>query len=106
MLQQQCLVEHASQHRIEQTRRSHVALLTQFSIHAHSCTTSTAMSPTLTLETRLILACARTDADVPRIAELVALGPDWDAFLRQAERWRVVPLIDAQLRHLEGVPAE
>ncbi len=40
------------------------------------------LSP-LTLENRLILACARTDPDVQHIADLVERGPDWQAILQQ-----------------------
>ena len=51
------------------------------------------LSP-LTLENRLILACARTDPDVQRITEhLVERGPDWQAILRKVERWGVAPLV-------------
>jgi hypothetical protein len=56
------------------------------------------MSPPLSLENRLLLACARTDPDVQRVRALVADGPDWQAVLRQAERWGLAPLAYAALR--------
>jgi Uncharacterised nucleotidyltransferase len=56
------------------------------------------MSSPLTLENRLILACARTDPDVQHIQELVERGPDWQGILRKAERWGLAPLVYANLR--------
>ena len=56
------------------------------------------MSPPLTIENGLILACARTDPDVQRIRDLVERGPDWQAILRKAERWRLAPLLYTNLR--------
>ncbi|MGE0702430.1 MAG: nucleotidyltransferase family protein [Vicinamibacterales bacterium] len=64
------------------------------------------MLPPLTLENRLILACARTDADVQRIAALVGEGPDWQAFLQKAERWGLAPLVHMNLRQSDHVPAD
>ena len=64
------------------------------------------MSSPLTLEDRLILACARTDANVQGVAELVELAPDWGAVVRKAERWGVVPLVDAHLRLSDRVPKD
>jgi hypothetical protein len=56
------------------------------------------MSPPLTIENGLILACARTDPDVQRIRDLVERGPDWQGILRQAERWGLAPLVYTNLR--------
>jgi len=64
------------------------------------------MSSTVTLESRLLLACARTAADRHEVARLVASGPDWEVVVRTAQRWRVVPLADAHLRPVDGVPAD
>lgn len=64
------------------------------------------MSFAFALEDRLILACARVDADRGRAAELAALGPDWDALVRKADRWGVVPLVEAHVQALDLAPAE
>src|SRR5438105_1913808 len=56
------------------------------------------MSSPLTLENRLILACARTDPEVDRIQDLVERGPDWQGILRKAERWGLAPLVYMNLR--------
>jgi hypothetical protein len=56
------------------------------------------MSPPLTIENGLILACARTDPDLQRIHDLIAGGPDWDEVVRKAERWRLAPLVYVNLR--------
>ena len=56
------------------------------------------MSSPLTLENRLILACARTDPDGQRIQDLVERGPDWHAILRKIERWGLAPLVYTNLR--------
>src|SRR5215468_2491927 len=56
------------------------------------------MSPALTIEDSLILACARTDPDVQRIRDLLARRPDWQAVLRKVECWRVGPLVHASVR--------
>src|SRR5262249_22079306 len=56
------------------------------------------MSPSLTIQTNLILACARTDPDVQRIRDLVERGPDWQCFLRKTERWGLAPLVYNNLR--------
>src|SRR4051812_5899004 len=56
------------------------------------------MSPRLTLENRLILACARTDPDVERIQDLLEQVPNWQEILRKAERWGLAPLVYASLR--------
>ena len=56
------------------------------------------MASPLTLENRLILACARTEPDVQHIQALVARGPDWQAILRKTERWGLAPLVYTHLR--------
>ena len=56
------------------------------------------MSPQLTIENGLILACARTDPDVQRIRDLVERGPDWQTILRKAERWGLAALVYTNLR--------
>jgi hypothetical protein len=56
------------------------------------------MASPLTLEIRLILACARTDPDVEHVRDLVERGPDWQAIVRKAESWGLVPLVYASLR--------
>lgn len=56
------------------------------------------MSPLLTIEDRLILACARTDPEAVRVAELVRCGPDWRRIVRKAERWKLVPLVHTNVR--------
>jgi hypothetical protein len=56
------------------------------------------MSSPPTLENRLILACARTDPDVPSIEELVARGPEWQEIVRKAQRLGLIPLVHASLR--------
>jgi hypothetical protein len=63
------------------------------------------MASAFTLEDRVILACARTDADVSRLAALSVLRPDWDVVARKTERWGMIPLVDAHLRRIDGVPA-
>src|SRR5262249_13259043 len=65
------------------------------------------MSPPLTSENGLILACARTDPDVRRIQELVERGPDWQSILRKAERWGLGLLVYTNLQratHPDQVP--
>lgn len=65
------------------------------------------MSSPLTLENRLILACARTDPDAEAIRDLVERGPDWQGILRKAGRWGLAPLVYASLRQVApfgGVP--
>jgi hypothetical protein len=56
------------------------------------------MSPTLTIEDGLILACVRMDPDVRQIKDLVERGPDWQAILRRVERWGLAPLVYTSLR--------
>jgi hypothetical protein len=56
------------------------------------------MSPTLTIEDGLILACARTDPDIQRIRDLVERGPDWQGILRKTERSGLAPLVYTSLR--------
>jgi hypothetical protein len=67
-------------------------------IRRGSVTSRKHMSPTLTIENDLILACARTDPDVRRIQDLVEHGPDWQGILRKAERWGLAPLVYTNLR--------
>jgi hypothetical protein len=52
----------------------------------------------LTLENSLLLACARTAPEVPRLQALVARGPDWPRLLRQVERWGLAPLVYTNLQ--------
>src|SRR5262245_25746079 len=52
----------------------------------------------LTLENRLLLACARTEPDAQHIQALVERGPDWQGILRKTERWGLVPLVHTNLR--------
>ena len=56
------------------------------------------MASLLTLENRLLLACARTEPDVQHIQALVARGPDWQAILRKTEGWGLAPLVYTNLR--------
>src|SRR5262249_14460239 len=56
------------------------------------------MASPLTLENRLLLACARTEPDVPRLQELVECGPDWQGILRKTERWGLASLVYTNLR--------
>jgi hypothetical protein len=56
------------------------------------------MPPPLTIENGLILACARTDPDAPRIQDMLERGPDWQAILLKAERWGLAPLVYTNLR--------
>jgi hypothetical protein len=58
------------------------------------------MPSSLTLENRLILACARTDPDMDHIQDLVERGPDWQAILRRTEHWGIAPLIYTSLRQV------
>jgi Uncharacterised nucleotidyltransferase len=58
------------------------------------------MSSPLTLENRLLLACARTDPDLERVRALVERGPDWQGILRRAERWGLAPLVYGSLRQV------
>src|SRR5688572_24788020 len=65
------------------------------------------MSSPLTLENRLILACARTDPAAQAIRDLAERGPDWQEVLRKVERWGIVPLVYTSLRQvrpLDRVP--
>ena len=57
---------------------------------------------TFTLEQRLILACVRTKLDILRIPKLVDRDPDWEVFLRIADKLGLAPLIHAGLRELDG----
>src|SRR5215213_5840305 len=66
------------------------------------------MPSPLTLENRLILACARTDPDVNHIQDLVERDPDWQAILRRTEHWEIASLIYTSIRQLassDQVPA-
>lgn len=56
------------------------------------------MSPARKLENRLILACARTDPDVPAIQDMLNRDPDWDEIVRKAEAWGIAALVYASLR--------
>lgn len=56
------------------------------------------MASLLTLENRLLLACARTAPDVTHVRELVGRGPDWQDILRKTERSSLAPLVYANLR--------
>src|SRR4051794_17669019 len=69
-----------------------------FDVRSRSVTELIDMSSPLTLENRLILACARTDPDVQHIQDLVERGPDWQGILRKAERWGLAPLVYVNLR--------
>ena len=60
------------------------------------------MSSPLTLETLLILACARRDLDAERIRDLVKRGPDWHVILRGVERWSLAPLVYTSLRQADA----
>src|SRR5262245_56121906 len=59
------------------------------------------MSPRLTLETSLILACMRRAPDAGHIQDLVKRGPDWHLILRAAERWRLAPLVYTSLQQID-----
>ena len=56
------------------------------------------MASPLTLENRLLLACARTEPDVQHIQALVEREPDWQGILRKTERWGLAPLVYTNLR--------
>jgi len=56
------------------------------------------MAAPLTLENRLLLACARTKPDTQHLQALVARGPDWQAILRKTERWGLAPLVYTNLQ--------
>jgi Uncharacterised nucleotidyltransferase len=58
------------------------------------------MFRTPTLETCLVLACARTEPDLQRVQALLGRGPDWQAVLRKAQRWGLAPLIYTSLRQV------
>jgi hypothetical protein len=60
------------------------------------------MASPLSLENRLILACARTATDVDLIQDLVDRGPDWELVLQRAARWRLAPLVYVNVR--QAVP--
>jgi hypothetical protein len=60
------------------------------------------MSSSLTLENRLILACARTDPDVNQIQDLIGRAPDWQVVLRRTEHWGLAPLVYASIRQLDS----
>ena len=66
-----------------------------------------AQAAPLTLEHRLLLACARPVPEGPRLQALVARGPDWPWLLRQVERWGLAPLVYTHLQpvaHAGHVP--
>jgi hypothetical protein len=56
------------------------------------------MASPLTLENRLLLACARTEPDGQHFQVLVEQGPDWQDILRKTERWGLAPLVYTNLR--------
>jgi len=60
-------------------------------------------SSSLIPEDRLILACARTDPNLQRIADLLQRGPDWEAILRKVERWALAPSFYINLRQAAGL---
>ena len=57
-----------------------------------------AVSIPLSLENRLILACASTDPNLGYIQALVERGPDWQEIVRKTERLSLAPLVHASLR--------
>ncbi|MEZ4727036.1 MAG: nucleotidyltransferase family protein [Caldilineaceae bacterium] len=56
------------------------------------------MSVLLTLESRLILICTRTEPDLHQIQHLIDRGPDWQAIVRATEQWGVVSLVYTTLQ--------
>lgn len=56
------------------------------------------MPSPLTLEQRLILACARADPDLDDIQDLLARGPDWQVVVRRTEHWGLATLVYSSLR--------
>lgn len=60
------------------------------------------MPSRLTLENHVLLACARTDPDLDVIQNLVERGPDWQAIVRRAEHWGIVPLVYTSLRQIDS----
>jgi Uncharacterised nucleotidyltransferase len=60
------------------------------------------MSSPRTLENRLILACAQTNADLPSIQDILERGPDWEEILRKVERWGLAPLVGVSLKQADA----
>jgi hypothetical protein len=61
-------------------------------------TASRILSRSVTLENRLILACARVEPNLPAIEDMVKRDPDWQEVVRNSERWGVAPVVYANLR--------
>ena len=56
------------------------------------------MTSPLTLDNRLLLACASAEPDAQDIQKLVESEPDWPSLLRKTERWSLAPLVYTNLR--------
>lgn len=56
-------------------------------------------------ETALLLACTRTDPDLPRIQELLARAPDWPTVVRRAQEGWVIPLLGGTVRTIAAAAA-
>src|SRR5262249_8692634 len=62
------------------------------------------MSRPLTIEDRLILACARTEPDLPGIRDLGERDPDWTLLLRKVERSRLATVVYVNLKKVAELP--
>ena len=61
------------------------------------------MSVPLTLESRLILACTRTEPELHQIHHLIDRGPDWQAIVRVTEQWGLVSLVYTSLQSVAAI---
>src|SRR5262245_10024298 len=62
------------------------------------------MSWPLTIEDRLILACARTEPDLPGIRDLGERDPDWTLLLRKVERSGLATVVYVNVKKVAELP--
>ena len=60
------------------------------------------MAALLTLENRLIFACARSEPDLDQLQDLVGRGPDWRAVVRKTTQWGLASLVYTSIRQLDA----
>ena len=63
------------------------------------------MSQPLTIEDRLILACARTEPDLTDIRELATQNPNWAVFLWKVERWGLATAVYGTVKKAAELPS-
>src|SRR5690242_1477056 len=64
------------------------------------------MLPALTVEDRLLLACARIEPDLTTLRDLAAQHPDWATFVRKVERCGLATAVYSTARRSADLPRE